>query len=82
MSLKNATPPPRPANDKATPSTKPKRKPVRFEHIAETDTVQFNRRIPQGTADGYEMLAIKLRRKVPDLMTEALELLEQKYGKV
>jgi hypothetical protein len=28
------------------------------------------------------MLAIRARRKVPDLLAEALELLEERYGKV
>jgi len=79
--LANAAPPPRPANDKPEPK-KRARTPVKFKHIAETDTVQFNKKIPRGTADGFGMLAIKLNRKIPDLMTEALELLEEKYGKV
>lgn len=82
--LKTAAPPPRPkaisaSNDKPAPK---KRIPAKFTHVAEVDTVQFNRRIPRGTSDGFEMLAIKTRKKVPELLTEALELLEEKYGKV
>lgn len=84
----NIAPPPRRekaatvANDKAPAKPKTRRAPVKFEHIAESDTVQFNKRVQQSTADGYEMLAIKTRRKVPDLITEGLEMLEEKYGKV
>ena len=36
----------------------------------------------RGVADGYELLAIKTRKKVPELLAEALELLEDRYGKV
>ena len=78
--LKVAEPPRRP--DAAPATTPKKRVPTKFKHIAETDTVQFNKKIPRGTADGYGMLAIKLNRKIPDLLTEALELLEEKYGKI
>lgn len=70
------------ANDKRGSKSISKRKPVKFEHIAESDTVQFNKRVPQSTADAYEMLAIKTKRKVPELLTEGIELLEEKYGKV
>jgi len=56
--------------------------PVKFKKQAEKEMIQFNKRIPRGTADGYEMLAIKTRRKVPELLQEALQLLEAKYGKV
>jgi len=38
--------------------------------------------LPRRVADGFEMLAIRTRRKVPDLLAEALELLEQRYGRV
>lgn len=79
--LKVAAPPPRPANEKQPPK-KRARVPTRLKHIAETDTVQFNKKIARGTADGFGMLAIKTNRKIPDLLTEALELLEEKYGKV
>ena len=55
---------------------------VKFSQVAEHEKVQFNKRIPRGVADGYEMLAIKTRRKVPELLGEALELLEERYGKI
>jgi hypothetical protein len=44
--------------------------------------VQFNKRVTRGVADGYEMLAIRTRKKVPDLLAEALELLQERYGKI
>ena len=55
---------------------------VKFTQIAESEKVQFNKRIKRGVADGYEMLAIRTRKKVPDLLEEALTLLEEKYGKI
>ena len=55
---------------------------VMFSQIAESEKVQFNKRIKRGVADGYEMLAIRTRTKVPALLEEALGLLEEKYGKV
>lgn len=55
---------------------------VKFTQIAEGEKVQFNKRVKCGVADGYEMLAIRTRHKVPDLLEEALALLEEKYGKV
>jgi hypothetical protein len=55
---------------------------VMFTQVAEGEKVQFNKRIKRGVADGYEMLAIRTRKKVPDLLEEALTLLEEKYGKV
>lgn len=54
---------------------------VSFENVAGEDKVQFNKRITRNTADGFEMLAIKTRKKVPQLLEEALEMLESKYGK-
>ena len=54
----------------------------KFSQVAESEKVQFNKRVTRGVADGYEMLAIKTRRKVPDLLAEALELLEERYGKI
>ena len=54
----------------------------KFSQVAEEDKVQFNKRVTRGVADGYEMLAIRMRRRVPDLLAEALELLEERYGKV
>ncbi len=56
--------------------------PEKFVQVQEDEKVQFNKRITRGVADGYEMLAIKTRRKVPELLAEALELLEEKYGKI
>jgi hypothetical protein len=54
----------------------------KFNQVKEDTRVQFNKRVTQRVADGYEMLAIKSRRKVPELLAEALELLEERYGKV
>ena len=53
----------------------------KFTQVAEGEIVQFNKRIPRGVADSYEILAIRTRRKVPDLLCEGLLLLEEKYGK-
>lgn len=55
---------------------------LKFTQVAEHEKVQFNKRVSRGVADGYEMLAIKTRKKVPELLAEALELLEDRYGKV
>lgn len=41
-----------------------------------------NKRVTRRVADGYEIHAIRTRRKVPDLLAEALNLLEEKHGKV
>lgn len=54
----------------------------KFSQIAEGDKVQFNKRVTRGVADGYEMLAIRTRKKIPDLLAEALELLQERYGRV
>jgi hypothetical protein len=54
----------------------------KFSQIREGDRVQFNKRVSRGVADGFEMLAIKTHRKVPELLAEALELLQERYGKV
>ena len=48
----------------------------------EGDKVQFNKRVTRGVAEGFELLAIRTRRKVPDLLAEALALLQERYGKV
>ena len=53
-----------------------------FDQLSATDKVQFNKRVTRNTADGYEILSIKTRKKIPDLLAEGLELLENKYGKV
>lgn len=89
---KKVSPPPqttapasKPVATAASTSTKRKpksRPPVKFDKEAETAKVQFNKRIPRRAADAFEMLAIKTRRKVPELLEEAAEMLEQKYGKV
>jgi hypothetical protein len=50
--------------------------------VKEGERVQFNKRVTRGVADGFEMLAIKTRRKVPDLLAEALDVLQERYGKV
>ena len=52
-----------------------------FAQVREDETVQFNKRLPRGVADRYEMLAIKTRKKVPQLLAEGLELLEERHGK-
>ncbi|WBU55364.1 hypothetical protein [Paracoccus sp. SCSIO 75233] len=70
------------APDAAKPAVSPGGTPAKFDHQAEGEKVQFNKRITRRTADGYEILAIRTRRKVPDLIEEALELLEEKYGKI
>jgi len=54
----------------------------KFNQMKEDERVQFNKRVTRGVADGFEMLAIRTRNKVPDLLEEALQLLEQRYGKV
>jgi len=87
---KKVSPPPHDARstepskvESKTNRRKPKsRPPVKFDKEAETAKVQFNKRIPRRAADAFEMLAIKTRRKVPELLEEAAEMLEQKYGKV
>jgi hypothetical protein len=54
----------------------------KFSQLAEDEKVQFNKRVTRGVADGYEMLAIRTRKKVPELLAEALDLLEERYGRV
>jgi len=78
-----------PASSKAKPPAKKEKKPkvekaersVSFENVAGEEKVQFNKRVTRNTADGFEMLAIKTRKKIPQLLDEALEMLEGKYGK-
>lgn len=79
--LKVAKPPSRPVTTQKTVGGK-KRTPTKLQNIAESDKVQFNKKIKRMTADGYSILAVKLNRKIPELLDEALELLEEKYGKV
>ena len=87
--LQIAEPPRRRTEAEEPKSEAPKTKPqvahdsgVKFTQVAEGEKVQFNKRIKRGVADGYEMLAIRTRKKVPDLLEEALTLLEEKYGKL
>lgn len=54
----------------------------KFEQSRASDKVQFNKRVSSEVAEGFEMLAIRTRRKVPDLLAEALTLLQERYGKV
>jgi hypothetical protein len=81
--LKIAPPPPRRPTAEAEPApavavvSTPK-----FDQVKEDERVQFNKRVTRRVADGFEMLAIRTRRKVPELLAEALELLEERYGKV
>lgn len=81
--LKIAEPPRRRHEAGEVDTEHPKRvKIAKFDHIAEGEKVQFNKRVTRRVADGYEILAIRTRRKVPDLLAEALSLLEEKHGKV
>jgi hypothetical protein len=80
--LKLAAPPPR-RTIEGDPSAAPVVAPgEKFSQLREDERVQFNKRLPRRVADGFEMLAIRTRRKVPELLAEALELLEQRYGKI
>jgi hypothetical protein len=80
--LKIAPPPPRPKPPEAEPATTPKPEPAKFAQVKEDQRVQFNKRVTQRVADGYEMLAIRTHKKVPDLLAEGLDFLEKRYGKV
>ena len=86
--LKIAAPPEAaPAIDAPTAPAAPptKRSPRgggKFDQVREGEMVQFNKRVPQAVADVFELLAIKTRRRVPALLAEAAELLQEKYGKV
>jgi hypothetical protein len=92
--LKIAPPPRRPVivegdptSEPAAPTTIEARKSaapagVKFRQVKEDERVQFNKRVTRRVADGFEMLAIRSHRKVPELLAEALELLEERYGKV
>lgn len=74
---------PPPARRTPPVSTKPIKAgtPAKFKKQAESEMVQFNKRITRGTADSYEILAIKTRKKIPELLAEGLEFLQEKYGK-
>lgn len=81
--LKIAAPPPR----RSMPETEPVPPPTsvatpKFDQVKEDERVQFNKRVTRRVADGFEMLAIRSRRKVPELLGEALEILEERYGKI
>jgi hypothetical protein len=79
--LKIAPPPTRRvlAEVPASPAPLPAPK---FDQVKEDERVQFNKRVTRRVADGFELLAIRTRRKVPELLAEALELLEARHGKV
>lgn len=68
-----------PARKKAAAEARPAAK---FRQVREDERVQFNKRVTRQVADGFEMLAIRTRVKVPELLAEALELLEERYGRV
>lgn len=72
------------ANDRLKKQVRPKAtaQPTKFDNLAEGDKVQFNKRVNRSTADGFDMLAIVSRRKVPELLDEALDLLKEKYGQI
>jgi hypothetical protein len=80
----NDQPPAAPAATEARTKPRPAKKVAgpKFNQVKEDTMVQFNKRVTRRVADGYEMLAIKSRRKVPELLAEALEVLEERYGKV
>lgn len=81
--LKIAQPPKRPVQN-----VSPHRKKTsavageKFIQSSQIEMTQFNKRIKKGVADGYAMLAIKTNKKVPNLLEEALEMLQNKYGKI
>jgi hypothetical protein len=78
--LRIAEPPPRRPPEVEVSASSPTGE--RFSQVREIDRVQFNKRVSRGVADGFEMLAIRTRRKVPELLAEALELLQERYGKI
>jgi hypothetical protein len=71
------------AEPKPEPAARKRSAPAaaKFRQVKEDERVQFNKRVTQGVADGFEMLAIRTHRKVPELLAEALELLEERYGR-
>jgi hypothetical protein len=80
--LRIAEPPPRrPAAEPEVPEP-PSPGGEKFTQVREGEMVQFNKRVSRGVADGYEMLAIRTRRRVPQLLAEGLELLQERYGRV
>jgi hypothetical protein len=74
-SIAEIEPRPTPRQNAAKPVTT-------FRQVKEDERVQFNKRVTRRVADGFEMLAIRTHRRVPELLAEALELLEQRYGRV
>ena len=65
------------------PKLAPKVRPAgKFRQVKEDERVQFNKRVTRRVADGFEMLAILSRVKVPELLAEALELLEERYSRL
>lgn len=80
--LKIAPPPPRRSIPDAA-ATPPPASVVtpKFDQVKEDERVQFNKRVTRRVADGFDMLAIRTHRKVPELLAEALEILEERYGK-
>jgi hypothetical protein len=54
----------------------------KFRQIKEDERVQFNKRVTRQVADGFEILAIRTHKRVPELLAEALDLLEERYGRV
>lgn len=77
--------PPRRRKDRAAERAEPTvvaAEVTKFDHVAEDEKVQFNKRVTRRVADGYEIMAIRTRRKVPELLAEALTLLEERHGKV
>jgi hypothetical protein len=79
--LRIAEPPPRRSAEIAG-GEQPTPPGEKFSQVREEDKVQFNKRVTRRVADGFELLAIRTRRKVPDLLAEALALLEDRYGRV
>jgi hypothetical protein len=76
-----AEPPPRALEPAVTPRLASVAA-VKFGQVKEDERVQFNKRVTRRVADGFEMLAIRSRKRVPQLLAEALDLLEERYGKV
>ena len=61
--LRIAEPPPRRPVEIDTPEPVPAAVGEKFGQIRESDRVQFNKRVPRGVADGFDMLAIRTRAK-------------------
>jgi len=92
--LKIAPPPPRrvalvnepaPASEPPSPVTSPPPSAPaptsKFRQVKEDERVQFNKRVTRRVADGFEILAIRAHKRVPELLAEALDLLEERYGR-